>query len=190
MPENATSFPVLFPSGATTLAGRVHRRAGSLTERQPAVLVSGSWLTVKEQMADLYAAALAERGFTAITFDFAGWGQSGGVPRQVEQPSRKIADIIAVANFVSTWSLVRLTFDGLSAAAEIGVPCLFVHSDGCVFPESIETLRHRLRGPVEVVWSEGAQTDFYDQPDRVAFAVDAVGRHFTTTLGAPEAVPA
>jgi hypothetical protein len=61
MPENTTSFPVLFPSGATTLAGRVHRRADSLTERQPAVLVSGSWLTVNEQMADLYAAALAER---------------------------------------------------------------------------------------------------------------------------------
>jgi hypothetical protein len=29
-----------------------------------------------------------------------------------------------------------------------------------------------------------------DQPDQVAFAVDAVERQLTTTLAAPEAVPA
>jgi uncharacterized protein len=300
MLENAATFPVLFPSGATTLAGRVHRRAGSsLSERQPVILVSGSWLTVKEQMADHYAAALAEHGFTAITFDFAGWGQSGGNPRQFELASRKIADVIAAADFAATLSFVHpgrvgylavcatsqyalaaiahgariasfasvagwfhdtatvapfygnaegmtlrleraqaaverylrtgeiatvpaydhgndragmfaemdyygnqsrgaipewrnemaemswqswLTFDGLSPASSVTVPSLFVHSDGCVFPEHIETLRSRMRGPVEVVWGEGAQTDFYDQPAQVAFAVDALEPHFRTTL--------
>jgi hypothetical protein len=59
---------------------------------------------------------------------------------------------------------------------------LFVHSDGCVFPEHIETLRSRMRGPVDVVWGEGAQTDFYDQPDQVAFACDALEPHFLATL--------
>jgi hypothetical protein len=52
------------------------------------VLVTGSWLTVKEQMPDAYPAVLAEPGFTAVTFDFAGFGQSGGDLRQrrVAQP--------------------------------------------------------------------------------------------------------
>ena len=63
-------FPVLFASNGVPLAATVHG-ADPFT-RRPTVLVSGSWLTVKEQMADRYAAALAARGFTAITFDFSG----------------------------------------------------------------------------------------------------------------------
>lgn len=89
------------------LAARVHREAADVLDRQPAVLVTGSWLTVKEQMADRYAQALAEQGFTAITFDFAGFGASGGTPRQAEIPERKIADITAVARQVSRLSFVR-----------------------------------------------------------------------------------
>jgi uncharacterized protein len=299
--ERITTSPVVFDSGGATLVGRVHRRAGSLTERQPAVLVTGSWLTVKEQMPDHYAAALASRGYTAITFDFTGFGQSGGDLRQAELPSRKIADIAAAARFASTLSFVRpggighvgvcasaqyaltavaqgapiaayasvagwfhdtvavapfyggdegvrlrlerayealdrylddgtvvtvpaydpgndragmsleldyyarpdrgaiprwrnemaelswlpwLTFDGLAAAGAVTVPALFVHSDGCVFPDSIETLRRTLVGPVEVAWGEGSQIDFYDQPEQVDFAVDALDTHFAKALGA------
>jgi uncharacterized protein len=37
-----------------------------------------------------------------------------------------------------------------------------------------------------VAWGEGSQTDFYDQPDQVGFAVEALDRHFTATLAAPE----
>jgi fermentation-respiration switch protein FrsA (DUF1100 family) len=107
MATDITTVPLVFTSGGATMAGRVHRRVDDLVERQPAVLVTGSWLTVKEQMADLYASALARRGYTAITFDFAGFGQSGGDLRQVELPSRKIADIRAAAELVSTLSYVR-----------------------------------------------------------------------------------
>jgi fermentation-respiration switch protein FrsA (DUF1100 family) len=300
----------VFTSGGATIVGRVHRQAegpGGLTERQPAILVSGSWLTVKEQMADHYAAALARRGYTAITFDFAGFGRSGGDLRQVELPSRKIADITAAATFASTLSCVHpgrigylgvcasaqyaltaiaqgapiasfasvagwyhdttsvapfyggpagvemrlsrgeaaterylhdgeivtvpayapgddragmfieldyygdpargaipewrnemaemswvpwLTFDGLAAARNVGVPTLFVHSDGCVFPENVEALRRRMPGPTDVAWGEGSQIDFYDQPDQVAFALDAADAHIRATLAVPEEVPA
>jgi dienelactone hydrolase len=299
----------VFTSGGATIVGRVHRQdgPGGLAERQPAVLVSGSWLTVKEQMADHYAAALARRGYTAITFDFAGFGRSSGDLRQVELPSRKIADMTAAATFASTLSCVHpgrvgyvgvcasaqhaltaiaqgapiasfasvagwfhdittvapfyggtagvderlargeaatdryladgeivtvpayapgddragmfieldyygdpargaipewrnemaemtwvpwLTFDGLAAASDVGVPTLFVHSDGCVFPENVEALRRRLRGPVEVAWGAGTQIDFYDRPEQVAFAVDAIDAHFAATLEAPAEVPA
>ncbi|WP_123788526.1 alpha/beta hydrolase [Phytoactinopolyspora halophila] len=299
MTTEITTFPVVFTSGGHPIAGRVHRQAGNVTERQPAVLVTGSWLTVKEQMADGYAAALARRGYTSITFDFTGWGSSSGKPRHAELPDRKIADIEAAARFASTLSFVQpgrlghvgvcasaqyalaaiaqgapiaayasvagwfhdtgsvapfyggmdgvilrmqrgqeatdrflqggeivtvpaydpgndragmpleldyyadpnrgrvpewpnemaemswipwLTFDGLAAASSVSVPSLFVHSDGCVFPENVERIRHSLRGPVDVAWGDGGQIDFYDQPAQMDFTVDALDRHFSKAL--------
>ena len=65
------TFPVLFTNGDTSLAGRFYRNTAELVKKEPAILVTGSWLTVKEQMAETYARVLAELGYTAFTFDFA-----------------------------------------------------------------------------------------------------------------------
>jgi len=99
--------PILTFSGDIPLSTRIYRNTDDLTERQPAVIVTGSWLTVKEQMADHYARALAERGYTAFTFDFSGFGESGGSPRQAEIPTRKIADMTAAARSIASLSFVR-----------------------------------------------------------------------------------
>ncbi|GAB3945629.1 alpha/beta hydrolase [Kribbella albertanoniae] len=115
-----TPRPFTFFNGDVPLAAHVHR-SGDPEERQPAVLITGSWLTVKEQMADRYAAALAERGFTVFTFDFAGWGASGGRPRYAELPARKVDDIVAAARAVSTLSSVRpgaIGYLGVCASAQ------------------------------------------------------------------------
>lgn len=101
------SSSYVFLDGDVPLAARVHRRGDDPSAPQPAVIVMGSWLTVKEQMADLYAAALAERGYTAITFDFAGFGASGGTLRQTELPMRKVANLAAAVAWVSSLSFVR-----------------------------------------------------------------------------------
>jgi uncharacterized protein len=42
--------------------------------------------------------------------------------------------------------------------------------------------RDSLAGPSEVLWAQGGQTGFYDQPDQVSLAVDAADRHFRRTL--------
>jgi hypothetical protein len=69
-----------------------------------------------------------------------------------------------------------LTYDGLSpTAVAAGVPSLFVHADGCVFPDNVRAVARAVRG--EVAWGEGEQSDFYDQPAQLAFAVDAVDEH-------------
>jgi hypothetical protein len=91
---------------------------------QPGIIVTGSWLTVKEQMPEVCAVRLAERGYTAFTFDFAGFGESGGDPRQAEIPDRKIGDIIAAADFLSTLSLVEpdsIAHVALCASAQYGL---------------------------------------------------------------------
>jgi fermentation-respiration switch protein FrsA (DUF1100 family) len=108
-------------TGGTPLAATLHRSLPDLVEPRPTLLVTGSWLTVKEQMADLYAARLAERGYTVFTFDFAGFGDSDGTPRQAELPARKIDDMIAAARAVSTLSFVRpgaIGYLGICASAQ------------------------------------------------------------------------
>jgi uncharacterized protein len=282
--------PFAFFRGDLRLAGQLFRNTDRLDVRQPAIIVTGSWLTVKEQMPELYATRLAERGYTTFTFDFSGFGESAGEPRQAEIPDRKIADLIAAAEFLSTLSLVEpdalshlaicasaqyglealargsrvarfisiagwyhdttsvapfyggltgvagrleaaraaleryratghvetvpaykpgdetagmfleldyyanasrgavpawrnematlswtpwLLFDGLSAADRVDTPALFVHSDGCVFPDNVRLVHSRLRGPKKLIWAAGTQTDFYDQPEQVDIAVNA-----------------
>lgn len=68
----------------------------------PAIVISGAWMTVKEQMPSRYAREMADRGFIALIFDFRGWGESGGTRRQFEDPAGKIADIQAAAAYLAT----------------------------------------------------------------------------------------
>lgn len=50
---------------------------------------------MKEQATGAYAAALAGRGIAALAFDHRTFGESGGEPRQFENPFAKIQDIQA-----------------------------------------------------------------------------------------------
>ncbi len=68
------------------------------------------------------------------------------------------------------------------------VPSLFVHADGCAFPDHVRRVHARVKGPKELVWSEGTQIDFYNQPRQVDGAVQAVARWFARTLGESAAV--
>jgi fermentation-respiration switch protein FrsA (DUF1100 family) len=120
-------FPMVFPAGGASLVGRLYRNVDDLVTPQPAVMVTGSWLTVKEQMPRTYALRLAEQGITAFTFDFTGFGQSGGSPRQLELPARKIADIVAAADFLSTMSFVReggVGHTGICASAQYALAAI------------------------------------------------------------------
>jgi dienelactone hydrolase len=95
---------MVFTSDGVPLAGTFVRNSASLRTRKRCVVVTGSWLNVKEQMALVYARALAERGFTAFTYDFSGWGASGGALRHWELPTQKARDIAAAVDFVSSLS--------------------------------------------------------------------------------------
>lgn len=53
-------------------------------------------------MAGRYAAGLAQRGLTALAFDFRGYGTSKGDPRNFESPERKIADIVSAAEYLKS----------------------------------------------------------------------------------------
>lgn len=87
----------------------------------PVVVVTGSWLTVKEQMPNHYARRLADRGIAAMTFDFRGFGESGGGPRGYESPERKITDIHSAAAFARSLGVAEDdNVGGLAICASAG----------------------------------------------------------------------
>jgi uncharacterized protein len=66
-----------------------------LPEAKPAgaVVAVGPLTSVKEQAAGTYAQAMADRGYAALAFDYRYFGESGGRPRQFENPDANIEDI-------------------------------------------------------------------------------------------------
>ncbi|MGI3170295.1 alpha/beta hydrolase [Pseudooceanicola sp. C21-150M6] len=64
-------------------------------------VITGPLTSVKEQAPGAYAAALAKQGIAALAFDHRHFGESGGSPRQLEDPGQKIADIRAAVDAVA-----------------------------------------------------------------------------------------
>ena len=94
---------VKFQSEGLTLEGDVYLPANfGASKKYPAIVVSGSWTTVKEQMAGLYARRLAKEGFITLAFDFRNFGESEGQPRFYENPSMKKVDIENAVSFLNT----------------------------------------------------------------------------------------
>jgi uncharacterized protein len=93
---------VTFESDGAKLVGNLFFPPNTSSGRAPALIVSGSWLTVKEQMPAVYAARMAAEGFAALAFDFRGWGESAGGPRFHENPERKVRDMRSAITFLRT----------------------------------------------------------------------------------------
>jgi fermentation-respiration switch protein FrsA (DUF1100 family) len=112
--------PVSFISGGETLVGSLVVPARPPSGRYPAVVIAGGQTCVKEQMAERYAHRLAEHGFAGLAFDFRGFGESGGRPRDYESPSRKVEDLHSALSFMSDLPAVdpaRLAALGIGVGA-------------------------------------------------------------------------
>lgn len=120
--SGVTLNEVSFNSNGVTLKGHLFLPPGFRdTQKYPAAIVTGSWTSVKEQMPDEYASLLALDGFISLTFDFTGFGESEGQPRQVEDYNLKIADIKAAVDFLSGHKNVREEqLSGLGVCASSG----------------------------------------------------------------------
>ncbi|MFD5747427.1 alpha/beta hydrolase [Streptomyces sp. NPDC127033] len=85
---------ITIPRGPIELAADLHLPDGA-EEAGPlhAVVLSTPGSSVKEQIGAQYASRLAARGIAALVFDPAHQGQSGGEPRDLEDPYRRGEDI-------------------------------------------------------------------------------------------------
>jgi uncharacterized protein len=120
---DTTSRRVSFPSGGQTLIGRLLEPSDQRAGRLPTVVVAGGQTCVKEQMAERYAHRLAQHGFAALAFDFRGFGESTGTPRDYESPDRKIEDLHNGLTFLADQPTVD---SGRLAALGIGVGAGYV----------------------------------------------------------------
>src|SRR5688572_383497 len=111
--ENRMKVDFEFRSGGELLHGNLFLPE---SEPQAALVLTGPLTSVKEQASGAHARALAERGFAALAFDHRYFGESGGQPRQFENPRAKIDDIRAAVAAVKQAELTR----GLPIAA-VGV---------------------------------------------------------------------
>lgn len=122
---------ITFRSEGETLVGHLYLPATyKAGDKLPAVVVTGSWTTVKEQMAGTYARKLAEQGFAALAFDFRFFGESGGQPRQYESPAAKVRDIQNAVSFLESVPAVdRARIGGLSICASAGYMAIATAED-------------------------------------------------------------
>ncbi len=71
------------------------------TGPHPAILVCSPMFTVKSQVAEQYALALADQGVAAFIIDHRYFGGSEGEPRRYENYQHKIQDLRAACDFLS-----------------------------------------------------------------------------------------
>ncbi|WNZ22227.1 alpha/beta hydrolase [Leptolyngbya sp. NK1-12] len=122
---------VTFQSEGETLVGVLYLPVTYQPgDKLPAIIVTGSWTTVKEQMAGLYAHKLAEQGYAALAFDFRYFGESGGIPRNYESPAAKIVDIQNAVSYLQTVDAVdSQRIGGLGICASAGYMAVAVAQD-------------------------------------------------------------
>jgi fermentation-respiration switch protein FrsA (DUF1100 family) len=80
-----------FQSEGETLVGELY--VPDSEKPVGAVIAVGPLTSVKEQAPGTYARAMAARGYAALAFDYRYFGESGGQPRQFENPDANIEDI-------------------------------------------------------------------------------------------------
>ena len=76
-----------------------------------------------------------------------------------------------------------LTYDAVSIADELNKPVQIVHSEAAAIPQGASEFYSRLPGEKEQLWLDGvSQFDFYDSPEAIATASEAIVKHFEQTL--------
>lgn len=72
----------------------------------PTIVMAHGFSAVKEMRLDRFAAAFAEAGFAALAFDYRGFGDSDGLPRQDVDPHAQITDYRNALSYARTLSEV------------------------------------------------------------------------------------
>lgn len=94
---------ISFKNKKLDMAGDLRFPAGFDASKQYAALViitPGS--NVKEQIGAFYGERMSQRGFVTLAFDPSYQGESGGEPRDLEDPAARVEDIRCAVDFLTT----------------------------------------------------------------------------------------
>ena len=113
----ASMKSVSFKNDAITLAGNLYLPAGfSEAGKYAAIITVHPGGGVKEQTAGLYARKLAEQGFVTLAFDAGHQGASGGMPRFLDDPMKRVTDIYSAVDY-----LISLPYVDANRIGALGV---------------------------------------------------------------------
>ena len=175
---------VSFRNGSIEVAGDLWVPAGfDEHTRYPALVLGTPGSSVKEQIGANYASRLAGRGFVALAFDPSFQGQSGGEPRDLEDPAARIEDIRSAVDFLTTLDCVddeRIGILGICA--------------GGGYTISAAMTDHRIKAVGTVVAvniGRAFRQAVGSPPDAVTRTLEAVGAQRTAEArgGAPRREP-
>lgn len=98
---------VHFKNNQITMTGNLYYPKNFEKDKKyPTITVAHPWGGVKEQTAGLYAQKLAEKGFITLAYDATHYGESGGEPRYLENPSERVEDIRCTVDYLTTLPFV------------------------------------------------------------------------------------
>jgi len=96
------------------------------SKKYPALVLPHPFGGVKEQVAGTYARKMAEKGYITLAFDSTHQGESGGYPRDTENPQERLEDIRCAIDYLTTHPLVNEDRIGLLGVCAAGSYCLAV----------------------------------------------------------------
>lgn len=162
---------VTFRNGSIDLAGDLHVPDG-FTEQgsYAAIVIVTPGSSVKEQIGAVYGSRLAVEGFIALAFDPSFQGESGGEPRDLEDPASRIADVRCAIDY-----LVTLPFIAEDRIAVLGI-CA-----GGGYAVTAALTEHRIKAVGTVVPVNMGRAFRQARPDASAVVdtLAAVGRQRT-----------
>lgn len=98
---------VTFPNHFTSMAGHLFAPPNmEKTTKYPALVVAHPFGGVKEQTAGIYAGRMAEKGYVTLAYDASHQGESGGYPRDTENPAERMEDIRCAIDYLTTLPMV------------------------------------------------------------------------------------
>jgi fermentation-respiration switch protein FrsA (DUF1100 family) len=149
---------VSFKNGTIDVAGLLYLPDDDASRLRDcaAIVISTPGSSVKEQIGSNYAERLSRKGYVTLTFDPSYQGQSGGEPRDVEDPATRVEDIRCAVDFLTTLPFIaeeRLGLLGICAGGGYAVHAALtehrIKALGTVVPVNIGRAR-RQAGPEAV----------------------------------------
>ena len=105
--ESVQTIKVTFPNQHITMAGTLSTPSDmDEAKRYPALAVAHPFGGIKEQTAGIYARKMAEKGYVTLAFDASHQGESGGYPRDTENPSERMEDLRCAIDYMTTLPVV------------------------------------------------------------------------------------
>ena len=114
--------------------------------------------SVKEQIGAIYGQRMAEKGFVTLVFDPSYQGESGGEPRDLEDPSARVEDVRCAVDYLMTLPYVgeeRIGVLGICAGGGYAVNAALtehrIKAVGTVVPVNVGRARRQAGQSAEAV---------------------------------------